>query len=127
MAKLIRYGAAAALVLFVAWLIFSGRYRIELTNGYRLSRLNRHRVTVTETLRGDYPVISGNVEKYAVGMPFIVGYASTNNMPADTNILAGYFIVNTDSRHVLQGLSEDHWKTELARIHWRSVQLEKVP
>ena len=127
MPKFVRYGLYALMALLVVSLFIGGRYQIELTNGYKLTRLNRERVAVTETGRGDYPIISGNVEQYAVGSPFIIGFASTNHMPADTNIVAGYFVVNTDSRVIKQGLTEDQWKAELAHIRWKGAQLQPVP
>jgi len=127
MPKFVRYGLYVLLALLVVSLFLGHRYQIELTNGYKLTRLNRHQVTITETVRGDYPVVSGNVEGYAVASPFITGYASTNRMPAGTNIQAGYFLVNTDSGKVMQGLPLDKLNAELARVRWNGVRLEKVP
>jgi len=127
MPKFVRYGLYILLALLAVSLFLGGGYQIELTNGYKLTRLNRHYVTVTETRLGDYPVLSGNVEAYAVAWPFITGYASTSHLPATTNIQGGYFVVNTDSHRVMQGLSNEKWKAEMDRILWAGVRFEKVP
>jgi hypothetical protein len=67
--------------------------------------------------------LEGNVETYSVQNPFIIGYASTNHMHANQ----GYFIINTRTHEMKQGLSEADWKNELKAVPWLSLKLERVP
>ena len=126
MPKNIRYALGAGLVLL---LLFFGCHRrqIELANGYKLTWLSRHRISITDPARGGSPLIDGNVEQYAVSAPFIVGYASTNHINAGTNAVAGYFILRTDNRERLQALPDADWTNELNRIHWANPPLQQVP
>ena len=123
----LRYGLAAALVTFFVLLFSCHRFHIDLIDGYQLTRVAGKRVSVTDSARGDLPVIRGNVEQYAFSAPYITGYASSNHVSAGTNPVAGYFLMRTDTREILQALSEEEWKKELTRIHWADPPLQKVP
>lgn len=92
---------------------FFGRdYQIHLPHGYRLTRIWGSTVMMT----GYGCNIEPNVTGYRVCGGTIVGRVSAVGLPPEYSEVSqpGYFLVDTRTHKVLQGLDERHWTRLLA-------------
>lgn len=112
---------ALALILM---LFGCGEYEWNLCGEYRLVRMNADELRLVGP--GNAIRVNGNVETYAVKAPYITGHTGlTDILDAKREPNIGYFIVNTSTDELVQGLSEDAWRGTLKRIGWENPKLIK--
>lgn len=72
-------------------------------------------------------MLDGSIQSYAVREPYITGYADTNCIDADSERKApGYFLIDTRTHLVQQGMSEQEWRDQLKKIGWDHPDLDTL-
>jgi hypothetical protein len=96
-------------------------YEYKLLRGYDITRTNFREVCINHP-EGPHsnPVIAGNIVKFAVKDPYIVGVTTVLNGDPNPNAKknAGYFVLNTSTNQIIKGLTEQKWRLELKHIGW---------
>jgi hypothetical protein len=120
------------IVLLVVSLLSGCDYEFGLMGGYRLYRLNGDELTIqcpggsnTEKSPHDGPAgivfhndgLAGNVRKFGVNPPYIAGYVTSYYGDTDP-ARQRYFVLNTSTHKIKEGLTEEQWKSELKTIGW---------
>lgn len=96
----------SALVLFLG--AACGDYAIQLPGKYQLTRVHGAAVVINHPDRG--VIIDANVDGYALMGKLIVGHVSlAEHAPERELSRPGYFIVDTSTDHVEQGLDKNSW------------------
>ena len=98
-------------------------YHTALCNGYDLVRMNGYEVVVANS-RNDV-VTQGTVMMFDVKSPYITGYTSSEHMASDTDPLDGYFVLDTISGNISNGLSENAWRKKLSELRWEHPAMRK--
>lgn len=106
------------LLIAMSWIACSGDYAIELPNGYELVRFNGLETGIVAP--GGRLVINPTVREYAVLGDLVVGNADVperlEGQPAPFRTAAGYFVLNTDSGEIADGLTDEAWRAKLAEL-----------
>lgn len=79
--------------------------------------MNGSEVRIVRTDNHHIP-LDGNLEKYAVRPPYVIGYNGVKGLNPDTSSVPGYFILNTTTHEFKDALDENQWRDELQRIGW---------
>jgi hypothetical protein len=68
--------------------------------------------------------VAGNIEYYSVRDDWVTGYASTNCLDKEVeSICEGFFLLDTNTNEVQEGMSEQEWKQKLANLGWQNPNL----
>jgi hypothetical protein len=71
--------------------------------------------------------VRGNIESYAVRDNWVTGFSSTNCLDAEVeNLCEGYFLLNTATNEIQDGMSEQEWEQALKKINWQVPELIKL-
>jgi hypothetical protein len=102
-------------------------YEYRLLRGYTIIRTNYNEVTINHPHDRLNPVVAGNIQKFAVRDPYIVGLTTvlTGNPDPNANNDAGYFVLDASTNKITKGLTEQKWRVELKRIGWLHPTLAK--
>jgi hypothetical protein len=114
--KRFKAGAGVVLVIAVAAFAAARYHHTALCNGYKLLRMNGYEVVVANP-KNDI-VTRGTVTIFDVKSPYITGYTSSEHMAPDTDPVDGYFMLDTASGNVSDGLTETAWRQKLTEFHW---------
>jgi hypothetical protein len=123
MSRRFKVGAGLALVIAVIAFAVARYYHTALCNGYELVRMNGYEVVVASA-RNDI-VTRGTVTMFDVKSPYVTGYTSSEQMAADTDPVGGYFVLDTVSGNISDGLSEYAWRKKLSELHWENPAMRK--
>ena len=105
-----------------------GGYDKDLCGGYKLTRCNAYERVICkpDSPPDKYAVmINGNIEKFAIRGTYITGFASTNHLVDFPKATNGYFLLNTTTDKILEGLTDEQWKNELIKIDWLTPELKR--
>jgi hypothetical protein len=97
------------------------QYHTMLCNGYQILRMNGYEVVIANP-KNDL-MSRGSVTSFAVKCPYITGYTSSEHMSADTDPVDGYFLIDTATGTVTDGLSETAWRQRLSELHWENIKM----
>jgi hypothetical protein len=119
------FKVGAGLAVLTAVIAFAGvrYYHTALCNGYNLVRMNGYEVVVANP-RSDI-VTRGTVTMFDVKSPYVTGYTSTEHMAPDTDPVDGYFVLDTTSGNISDGLSENAWRKRLSELRWEHPAIRK--
>lgn len=109
----------ASVVVFPFLLLLCGcflhpDYSIALPNGYELARIWKGAHTIAN--ERNFLVVGLSIQKYAVVDSVVTGYVSDENMadvPEALRGKVGYFVLDTATGNLEDGLSEDKWRETL--------------
>lgn len=98
-----------------------GDYRVELPNGYFLVRTSANSILMatTSSTGRNIIVIDPHISQYRMldgdKIHLVVGYVKPANIGLKYKItsMGGYFVLNTETRDIRQGLSKDEWRAAL--------------
>mgnify|MGYP000294716043 CR=1 FL=1 len=102
------------LAISILWIMFrtGGDYAITLPNNYSLVRVYSGAVLIAHDKDG--VVVEANVDGYAIVGSLIVGHSSKAEMEPERDLSKpGYFVLDTVSHSVIQGLDKKNWLTQL--------------
>jgi hypothetical protein len=103
-------------------------FKIELPNGYILFRANATEIYIIDPNRlVDRIVVEPHIEKYNVIDKVVVGYAVLAKGEMKEYSIPGYFILETETGTVTQGLSKDAWVKKLKELGINSEPKLKAP
>jgi len=103
-------------------------YRIALPNEYELWRTSKGAYTIAN--ERDFLVVGRTVQKYAVMGSIVTGYVSDENMADVSETLrgkTGYFVLDTATANLQDGLGEDKWRNVLELHNITSLPALKTP
>ena len=123
----------ASVVVFSFLLLLCGcflhpDYSIALPNGYKLSRIWKGAHTIVN--ERNFLVVGLTVQKYAVVGNIVTGYVSDENMadvPETLRGKTGYFVLDTATANLQDGLGEDKWRNVLELHNITSLPALKTP
>jgi hypothetical protein len=107
--------ASVILLSCVLWAWYLRGTR-QLCGGYRLLWMNGAEAIIADS--NNNVVTSGTVTRYATSCPLITGYTSKQGFPPETDPVAGYFLIDTDSGISTVGMTESEWVEHRRAIHW---------
>lgn len=96
--------------------IACGDYAVALPNGYRLHRVHNKAVLIARPDSGGV-VIAANVDRYAVVRNIVVGHVSQAEHEFERSLsVPGYFLLDTSTGKVTQGLDVETWRARLKQV-----------
>lgn len=108
-------GSSLISVICLGLLISCGDYSVSLPNGYSLARIYSGAILIHHTSKG--VVINANVDRYKVLDEFIVGHVTLAELTPERNYSKpGYFIINTKTNEVKEGLDKQVWLETLKKM-----------
>jgi len=119
-------------LLIVAVLMTGCDYTLPFWGKYRLVRCNGSEVRLAHSIKFkgldlDRLDIDGNIVKVGLKPPYLTGYADNSCQPPGFEIKEGYFLINTDTDSIQQGLTESQWRSQLDGIGWGHPWLFEPP
>jgi hypothetical protein len=98
-----------------------------LIGDYHLTYMNGCEVRIYRKPALDPQMLDGSIKSYAVRAPYITGYADTRCIDADSERKApGYFLIDTRTHAIRQGMSEQEWRGQLKKMGWDHPDLDTV-
>lgn len=110
-------------VLAVAALWLSGcwDYGVRLPNGYELVRIYASAVLIVDPQR--QILVEAHIDAYSVVDHLVVGHVARAEYPPEREMsMPGYFVLNTRTAALKQGLTRTEWRAAL-----RAVGLAEAP
>lgn len=102
------------LVMFFCILLGCGDYAVNLPGGYSLVRIYAGAVLIKHSSNG--VVINANIDKYKVINETIVGHVTLAELTPERDYSKpGYFIINTKTHEVKEGLEKKNWLEALQK------------
>lgn len=96
-------------------IVLGRNYDITLPNGYSLNRVQEKEMFMTDS--DDTIVISPNIDEYKVSDDIVIGHVSVEDVQTDNTGYSkpGYFLVDTQTDEIKQGLREGVWRGTFSR------------
>ncbi len=92
-----------------------GDYSVSLPGGYELTRVYAGTVLIHHPEKG--VVVDANVDAYDVTDGFVIGHVSiADELPEKEFSKPGYFILNTKTHELKQGLDREGWVKSLKAV-----------
>lgn len=99
---------------------------IDLPNKYHLVMTSGSEAVVCTPGPGNEVVLGPNIKSYAIYGRFVVGYEKREAYPdAKLSFREGYFILNTSSGNIQNGLRFEDWQKHLQTVGINSPDLKK--
>jgi hypothetical protein len=109
----------AGLFLFLMTGCMQGDFDIALPNGWELSRWSSGEYVVLKTTKDSNEVkvrIGPTVARYQVIGHVVTGHVAASDFPVPDRPVLGYFVVDTKTDRVWQGLDERAWRQRLREL-----------
>jgi hypothetical protein len=102
--------------IFLGSLFGCGDYAVSLPGGYSLVRIYGGAILISHSSKG--VVINANIDSYKVLDELIVGHVTVAELPPEKDYSKpGYFIINTKTHEVGEGLDRMAWLEALRKIN----------
>jgi hypothetical protein len=119
----IKVGAGLAVLVALIGFVSLQNYHTNLCNGYRFVRMNGYEVVIANQ-KNDV-LTRGTVAMFAVKSPLVTGYTSSKHMSPDTDPVDGYFLLDTVSGTVDEGMTERAWRQKLSELLWEHPAMRR--
>ena len=92
-----------------------GDYGIRLPGGYSLDRIYAGAVLISHPEKGI--VITAHIDRYTVRDKLVIGHVSPAELPPESDYSRpGFFLLNTETHEVKQGLDKQTWLDSLREV-----------